>query len=216
MFCFLVGGIVPVTVYWLNGFFLLLVELKWPNAELQERIDTFRARYKIQKGNFLDVVVDGPKHRPGQLRVVHVVKNLILGQVFVLIPLAYILGWMSERDIGARNTQGKLPSSWEMVVDILGVVIVDEILFFYGHWLFHANKWLYKTVHKIHHEFQYPCGLVAAYCHPLEMLLSNVLPLGAGKWTVSCRVVALEVHATISCVVRPLGVFVCMVCAQDL
>lgn len=35
-------------------------------------------------------------------------------------------------------------------------------------------------MHKIHHEFQAPIGLVASYCHPFEMLISNVLPLTGG------------------------------------
>lgn len=38
----------------------------------------------------------------------------------------------------------------------------------------------YTRVHKIHHEFQAPIGLVASYCHPFEMLISNVLPLTGG------------------------------------
>ena len=68
-----------------------------------------------------------------------------------------------------------------MFIDIIFVVIVDEILFYYSHRLCHESKWMYKHIHKIHHEFQYPCGLVAAYSHPVEMLLCNVLPLGAGS-----------------------------------
>lgn len=102
------------------------------------------------------------------------------GQVFVLIPLAYLMGALAGQGIGASATP-KLPSSWEMVVDIFGVIIVDEVLFYYGHRLFHENTWLYINVHKIHHEFQFPCGLVAAYAHPSEMLISNVLPLGLGE-----------------------------------
>ena len=38
----------------------------------------------------------------------------------------------------------------------------------------------YNSVHKIHHEFKAPIGLVASYCHPFEMFLSNVLPLTGG------------------------------------
>ena len=61
-----------------------------------------------------------------------------------------------------RDTDGVLPNGWEMAIDIMLVVIVDEILFYYGHRLFHESKWLYIKVHKIHHEFQ--C-VATTYCH---------------------------------------------------
>lgn len=105
---------------------------------------------------------------------------LMTGQVFVWFPLSYLTGWACENGIGIRTTS-KLPNAWEMIVDILGIIIVDEILFYYSHRLCHEWSWLYQNVHKIHHEFTYPCALVAAYCHPFEMMISNVLPLGAGS-----------------------------------
>jgi hypothetical protein len=99
-----------------------------------------------------------------------------------------------------RDTQGELPSAWEMGVDIMAVVIVDEILFYYGHRLFHESKWLYAKVHKIHHEFQYPCGLVAAYSHPFEMVVCNVVPLGVGACVRAC--VRASVRARVRACVR--------------
>ena len=77
-FLFVTAGLIPCLVYWVNGFLLLLLEVKWPNAQLRERIESFRKQYKIQ-GKVLDVVLDGPKHKPGELRVFHVVKNLVIG-----------------------------------------------------------------------------------------------------------------------------------------
>lgn len=194
VFSFLFAGLLPCAVYWINGFFLLMLELKWPNSDLRRRIDSFRAQYKVQKGRFLDIVLDGPNHKPGQLRVIHVVKNLLIGQVFVLIPLAYVLGALAGQGIGASDSP-VLPSSWEMVVDIFGSIVIDEVLFYYGHRLFHENTWLYINVHKIHHEFQYPCGLVAAYAHPSEMLISNVLPLGLGLIVLHCNFFTVMVWA---------------------
>ena len=64
-------------------------------------------------------------------------------------------------------------------------VVMDEVVFFYGHWWLHQNttKWFkYTKVHKIHHEFTSPIALTASYCHPVEMLISNVLPLCGGMF----------------------------------
>ena len=46
-----------------------------------------------------------------------------------------------------------MPSLLELVKGTVVCVVVEEILFYYSHRLFHHGS-IYKYVHKIHHDFQ--------------------------------------------------------------
>uniref|UniRef100_A0A914W4A6 Fatty acid hydroxylase domain-containing protein n=1 Tax=Plectus sambesii TaxID=2011161 RepID=A0A914W4A6_9BILA len=48
-------------------------------------------------------------------------------------------------------------------------------LFYYSHRLLHHPR-IYKHVHKVHHEWTAPIGIVSIYAHPFEHLVSNLLP----------------------------------------
>lgn len=74
---------------------------------------------------------------------------------------------------------GGFPGGLEILRDVIVFVIVEEILFFYSHWAFHS-PFLYSKFHKIHHQFKSPIALAATYAHPLEVFLSNALPLATG------------------------------------
>lgn len=45
--------------------------------------------------------------------------------------------------------------------------------------LFHHPS-IYRHIHKIHHEWTAPVGIVSIYAHPLEHLIANVLPVAMG------------------------------------
>lgn len=152
--------LVSVVVYWVNGLFLFLIDTIYrPELLLQ---------YKIQKGQSFD-----------KCKLWNVVKTLLVNQIFVIFPFAFAVSWIQQRYGVGPYIDQTLPSPKEMALHTIGFVLVDEVLFYYGHRLLH-QKAIYRHCHKIHHEFTSPIGLVAIYCHPFEMLVSNVIPLFGG------------------------------------
>jgi len=145
-----------LVTYFTNGTLLLAVEKLCPRLVGDYRIQTLK-----------------PSSRPS-MQVLW--KNLAITK-FIVLPVllaALIPMWQTLRMPAA------LPGPWEMFCHIGFGVLVNEVLFFYGHWLMHANKFLYGRIHKVHHEFKAPMGLAAIYCHPIEFFVSDLMPLGAG------------------------------------
>lgn len=156
--------LIAIVVYWLNGLILLAVDCVIRPEVLRE--------YKLQPDRHFDF---------RQLK--KVCRNVLSGQIFVVIPYALVCAQLGKyTPLGVRMLPD-LPTSRELSFDLLGFVLFDEVFFYYSHRLFHnkvAGVNLYTRIHKIHHEFTAPIGLVASYCHPLEMLLSNAVPLTFG------------------------------------
>jgi len=157
--CFVTCATLPIVVYWMNGLLFLLVDIFQRPAVIN--------RFKLQPKQGFDVF--------DFALIRKVVTNLLVGQLFVIVPIAFLYSYMSVRGYGFRISS-ELPSAAEMFHNYVWFAVGDEFIFYYGHAMLH-HKLFYNRVHKIHHEFKAPIALVASYCHPLEMIISNVLPL---------------------------------------
>lgn len=84
-----------------------------------------------------------------------------------------------------------MPSAWRFCFDLTSMVVIEEILFFYSHWILHANRILYTRVHKKHHEWKSSVALAASYAHPFEHLISTSLPHAIGPLLMGSHVITI-------------------------
>jgi methylsterol monooxygenase len=147
-------GFATLGTFWFFNSFLLLVEYTRKPSILQ--------KYKIQD----DTPVDPKKLRSALYRVV-------FNQFVVGFPVVYTLykGMLWRGCSFGRE----LPSFPWVVWELFVFIWVEEIGFYYSHRLAHHPR-LYKHIHKIHHEWTAPIGLISLYAHPIEHVIANLMP----------------------------------------
>jgi len=67
-----------------------------------------------------------------------------------------------------------LPSVTEAIWQILLMLTIFATSLFWIHLALHKVTWLYKNVHKKHHEFHETVGFAAQFHHPIEALASTL------------------------------------------
>ncbi|TPX37996.1 hypothetical protein SmJEL517_g00425 [Synchytrium microbalum] len=143
----------PVVVYWgYSSMFFALEALNMPFLE-KYRIDTSKR---------------APVNPP---------LNKVLFQVFsqhtVQMALAIVLAMI------LRDDKPRVMESWYIVIAklVIGAIILDT----YQYWMhryMHTNRYLYRTIHSVHHQLTAPYAFGALYNHPVEGLLMDTLGSG--------------------------------------
>ena len=69
------------------------------------------------------------------------------------------------------------PTLFDIVVGPIVILLFDDTLFYFWHRLLHQNKWLYRTIHRLHHRAVAPVPLDYIYAHPVEWLVGAMGPI---------------------------------------
>ena len=88
---------------------------------------------------------------------------LIIFNVSVLI-LLNVLGLYFFKDLFITN----FSSFGFCIFEVFFVLFIDDMYFYFLHRYMHKNKFIYKTIHKIHHRANTPMPIEYIYVHPLE------------------------------------------------
>lgn len=102
---------------------------------------------------------------------------VLFNQIFVGIPISFILFKLME--FRGLSSIRELPTFHYVCFELTVCIMMEEIAFYYSHRFLH-NKYIYKYIHKQHHEWTSPIAVSAIYAHPIEHIFSNMLPPALG------------------------------------
>nr|XP_006815602.1 PREDICTED: fatty acid hydroxylase domain-containing protein 2-like [Saccoglossus kowalevskii] len=157
----------------------------WSLALLHLYVDltkkpNFIWKYKVQQNK--NAPLD-PLHLP------RVFKTTLFNMV-VMFPPTSLLLYPGALWRGNSCSVADVPTIPRILFDLMVSLVFDEIVFYYSHRLLH-HPYLYKRIHKKHHEWTAPFGLVAVYAHPIEHLLSNTLTGFAGSFVAGSHLLSV-------------------------
>ena len=98
---------------------------------------------------------------------------------FIIIPLSLcipILTGSAKFSLKAED----YPSPFEIMWHITCCLIIEDFGFYWLHRLFHTS-YLYKAIHKKHHNYKKTVGIAATYAHPIEFFFVDLAPNGIGR-----------------------------------
>ena len=108
------------------------------------------------------------------------IRNQLCGSLPTMLLFAHLYWW---RQMPVHAPLPPLPVlAWQAAV----LLVVEELLFYYTHRLWHLPA-LYSRVHYIHHEWTAPVALTACSCHFVEHVVTNISPMLVGPLLSGCH-----------------------------
>ncbi|KFX91410.1 hypothetical protein V490_05925 [Pseudogymnoascus sp. VKM F-3557] len=114
-----------------------------------------------------------------------VVRNQVMATV---LHVALLFGVSYLGETSSYRIDTSLPGAFEIIRDLVFCIAIREVLFYYSHRLLHQPRF-YVPIHKFHHRFIAPVAMAAEFAHPLEHILSNMLPVSVPPQLIGAHII---------------------------
>lgn len=112
---------------------------------------------------------------PKTKQILGTIRDALIGQL-ALGPLgAWFLIYPAFQYFGSPSITAPLPSFSSLWCQYVFCSFVNDWGFYWSHRLFHSS-WLYRNIHKKHHNYVGSIGFAAEHAHPIEQIFANTLP----------------------------------------
>jgi len=146
-------------------------------------------KYKVQTGT----------HEPiDRKRLMAALRQVLFNQFLVALPMSVVAFPLAQ--LGGIPSLQELPTLNEVMRDMVVFLLIEEVVAYYTHRLFH-HRLFYKRFHKKHHEWTAPVALAAIYCHPLEHAISNLIPPSLGPGLMKSHLVTTWLWYTVMVII---------------
>ena len=97
--------------------------------------------------------------------------EVLIAQALLLPASAWIL-FPAWRWMGG-DPAAPLPSLYTIAAQLVACIFIQDTLFYWSHRALHT-RWLFRKVHRKHHDFRHVRGLAAEYAHPVEQIVNLI------------------------------------------
>jgi sterol desaturase/sphingolipid hydroxylase (fatty acid hydroxylase superfamily) len=158
-------------LFFVLGSNLVLLGTFWLGVLIYLAFDRFKLfqKYHIQKDKY-----------PSSDQIEKALKLVLFNQLAVQFPFS-ILAYLMLKGLGLQFQAEAIPAWYILVIQIIVFILIEDTLFYWSHRLLHLRG-LYRSIHKIHHQFHVPTALASIYAHPVEFFISNIFPTMGGPF----------------------------------
>ncbi|KAF6081121.1 fatty acid hydroxylase domain containing 2 [Phyllostomus discolor] len=144
----------------------------------------------------------GSPYQVDPVKLRQAIRTVLANQVLISFPIMVLLYPICKlrRDPCRRE----LPTFHWFLLELAVFTLIEEVMFYYSHRLLHHPK-LYKKIHKKHHEWTAPIGVISLYAHPIEHVVSNMLPAVVGPLVMGSHLSSIVVWSSLALVITTIS-----------